>query len=84
MSWKKRALIFFVLYSFDMSIAIAGFTWGFGVAVKSWLVVVGLMLVSRFAFHILNQVMWMGTAARKDQERRGKWTTRDYSGDTGE
>lgn len=40
-NWKVNALWHLVLYVFDMAIAIAGFTYGFGLEVKNWWAVIG-------------------------------------------
>lgn len=47
-NWKRKALRHFLLYALDMSIAIAGWTYGFGMEVKNWPALIGLMLLARW------------------------------------
>ena len=52
-SWKRRAVRALIVYAIDMAVAIAGWTWGFGLHVRSWWALLSLLIVARFFFHIL-------------------------------
>jgi hypothetical protein len=42
-----------VTYTIDLAIAVAAWTFGFGLEVKSWVALIGLGIVSRFFFYVL-------------------------------
>jgi hypothetical protein len=65
MSWKKRALLNFLLYSVDVAIAIAGMSFGFGIHVENWWALLGLMLVSRWVFNTVHNAMLFADAERR-------------------
>lgn len=65
MSWKKRALLNFLLYSVDVTIAIAGMSFGFGIRVENWWALLGLMLVSRWVFNTVHNAMLFADAERR-------------------
>jgi hypothetical protein len=72
-SWKTRAALHFALYCVDMSIAIAGMAYGFGIQVQNWWALVGLMLVSRFVFNTANNAMMFAAAEKRaSQGERGE------------
>lgn len=52
--WKVNAIRHIIFYVFDMGIAIGGWTWGFGLHVKNWWALIGLLVLSRFVFHTLS------------------------------
>lgn len=52
-TWKVNTIRYVFFYAFDMGIAIAGWTYGFGLHVKNWWALVGLLVFSRFVFHTL-------------------------------
>ena len=58
-NWKRRALRAIITYAIDMAVAIAGWTYGFGLHVKSWWALILLLCVARFFFHMLQMAfMW--------------------------
>jgi hypothetical protein len=57
-NWKVGALWHLVMYAFDMVIAILGWTYGFGLQVKNWWALIGLLIFSRFVFHIYSQATY--------------------------
>lgn len=63
--WQRNALINFGLYAVDMSIATAGFVVGFGLEIKNWWAMVGLMLVSRWVFHTAHMAILSADAERR-------------------
>ncbi len=64
-NWKRNALRTLLLYAFDMGIAIAGWTYGFGLHVRNWWALVLLLIVSRFVFHIVTRVSYCRGADEK-------------------
>lgn len=53
MSLKKSLLRAAIIYSIDMAAAILGWTYGFGLEVKNWPALIGVMLGLRFITHML-------------------------------
>ena len=51
---KARFARAFLLYLLDMSTAIAGWVYGFGLPVKNWGLLIGLCLFLRFFWHMLS------------------------------
>lgn len=49
----KLALRNFILYSLEMSLALIGWTYGFGLTVKNWPVLLGTLVVARWLFAVL-------------------------------
>ena len=64
---KRRLVLFVVCYLLDMTAAILGFTFGFGLHIVNWWAVLGFMIVSRFGIHLINKAMWAITAAEKEK-----------------
>jgi hypothetical protein len=52
-SMKKLALRNFILYSLEMSLALIGWTYGFGLTVKNWPVLIGTLVVARWLFAVI-------------------------------
>lgn len=68
-NWKRNALRHFLIHLVDMSIAIAGFIYGFGIEVKSWPAVIGLMLVSRWFTSVIAGMSYYFDAKQQAQEQ---------------
>ena len=64
-NWKAGAIRHLLLYSFDMCIAIAGWTYGFGLHVKNWWALIGLLIVSRFVFYTVQTAAMLHEAKLK-------------------
>jgi hypothetical protein len=73
MNWKKRALLNLFLYAVDMTIAIAGMVLGYGLQVKNWWALIGLLIVSRWVFNTVHNAMLYADAERRASqgERNG-------------
>lgn len=69
-SLRRNAVRHFVLYAIDMLIAIAGWTVGFGLQVQNWPALIGLLLVSRWVFHVLQSGFYLRDAKEKAAEER--------------
>ncbi len=67
---RKNLLRSLVFYFFDMAVVTCGFIYGYGLEVKSWPVVIGLLLFSRWFFHIMLQAFMYDDVKRqiKDEE----------------
>lgn len=65
--WWPAILRHVIFYIFDMGIAIAGWTWGFGLHVTNWWALVGLLVFSRFVFHTLSSA-WIRADALNSAE----------------
>lgn len=58
-NWKTNALRHILFYTIDMSFAILGFVYGFGLTVKSWPMLIGMLILARFSTHILHGAFWL-------------------------
>jgi len=66
----KQLIRSLVFYGFDMAVVTVGFIYGYGLEVKSWPIVIGLLLFSRWFFHIMLQAFMYDDVKRqiKDEE----------------
>lgn len=64
-SWRRTALRNLFMYLVDMSFALAGFEYGWGLHVRSWTALIGLMLVCRFVWGRLTY-LWTRRDAVED------------------
>lgn len=61
-SWRRAVSRHLFVYAFDMAVAIAGWTYGFGLHVVNWTALLLLLFLSRFVFATLT-VAWLHRAA---------------------
>lgn len=52
-NWKRRFTRALIVYSIDISIAITGWVYGFGLEVKNWYALIFLCIFTRFIFHVI-------------------------------
>jgi hypothetical protein len=70
-TWKVNAIRHVFFYAFDMCIAIAGWTYAFGLHVKNWWALIGLLVFSRFVFHTLTMAFMKHAAQAFAQQSSG-------------
>ena len=65
---KLTTMIVFSLFCYviDLSLAILGWTIGFGLTVANWPALIGFAIVGRWAFHVVNTAIWR-EEMRKEQ-----------------
>jgi hypothetical protein len=68
------ALRHYAFWAVDMATAIVGFVYGFGLEVKSWSALIGILLVSRWA-------VFVGFGAHDLGARRKQWEAERKGGD---
>lgn len=68
--WQRNAIRHSIIYAFDMTIAILGWTFGFGLHVKSWAALLGLLFFSRLIVHTLSTAWVRADALRCEHTSR--------------
>lgn len=71
----KNALRSLLFYSLDMSVAVFGWVYGFGLEVKSWPALVGIMLFSRWVMHLLQHAWYYEEAKARVAQNSPKSET---------
>lgn len=64
---RRNALRSLLLYSIDLAIALTALTIGFGLQVQNWWAVVGLGILSRWIFHVLQHGFYLKDAREEAQ-----------------
>ena len=69
-NFRKRLFRALVAYSLDMSVAIAGWTYGFGLEVKNWFALIFLCIFVRLWFHLFSVVIQNDDAKNIDKNSK--------------